>query len=68
MHLKGGAISSRIETLLKLANRLAVDIVALFEPVEETGRANRASYSTRGRPRRSPAPRAVHEPRGRGRK
>ncbi len=57
-----------IETLLKLANRLSVDIVALIQPIEGLAHAAATSYSTRGRPRRGPAALVVHEPRVRAKK
>jgi transcriptional regulator with XRE-family HTH domain len=57
-----------IETLLKLANRLSVDIVALIQPIEGLANAAATSYSTRGRPRRGPTALVVHEPRVRAKK
>ncbi len=58
-----------IETLLKLANRLTVDIVALIEPVEqESTPATRSAYPDHTPKRRVRAPLAVHEVRARVRK
>jgi transcriptional regulator with XRE-family HTH domain len=53
-----------IETLLKLSNRLAVDIVALLAPAEEVRPPRGLSRAgASGRP--APSRLAVHEPSGR---
>jgi transcriptional regulator with XRE-family HTH domain len=49
-----------IETLLKLSNRLAVDLVAVVAPIEE---AAPVSTSQIRRPRLITSQQAVHEPR-----
>lgn len=51
-----------IETLLKLANRLAVDVTTLIAPQDGGGAAPRLPLP-RGRPRKTTSVLTVHEPR-----